>query len=376
MQKKTCKKTILFILISIATLSCYSQENYLKTVDHTSYDINLSDEGDVSNAKFCTVIEKNKTTHYSPYEVSEYALKNGKKYKAKDIQLNDSTIKVFLQVITEGNIAFYYYKGEKKERFFVEKNGELKDFPEFDNTGKSVFRENLSTITSACSELTNVIKQSRYNQTSIKGVMKRYEICSSDPILYVRYGITAGYNFEKLRMTSNASNNLKFLNYKYEGAFSIGGFINIPISLTDFSFHVEAYYSKHSYSYSSSNAMGDIDYIANMHTLSVPLLFRYTLPLNKVCPYINAGLIYSYNFKWNNSLFNSTITDNTITIDKIDHPIIDSHQIGYNIGAGVEYKLNYKNSLFFDIRYSDNFTSSSSNYFNKSTIYFSTSINL
>lgn len=178
-------KCTFFILALSMSMWSYCQENYFTIKDRTSYGIDLLDEGEVANAQFCTVIEKNKTIQYSPYEVSEYGFKGGKIYKAKDIQLNDSTIRVFLQVVTEGDIAFYYYRGKKVKRFFVEKNGKLEDFPEFDNTGKSVFRENLSTITSACSELTNVIKQSRYNQSSIKGVMQRYSVCSSDPILYI-----------------------------------------------------------------------------------------------------------------------------------------------------------------------------------------------
>lgn len=177
-------------------------------------------------------------------------------------------------------------------------------------------------------------------------------------------------------MISQLDSPLKLLNYKYEGAFSIGGFIDIPILSSNFSLHAEAYYSKHSYSYTLSSTMEEIDYIANIHTLNTPLLFRYTLPLSKIRPYVNAGLMYSYNFKWNNSLLQTTITDNIVTVGQIEHPTIDNHQLGYNIGGGIEYRLNYKNSLFFDIRYSDTFTSSSVNNFNKSTIYFSTSINL
>ena len=51
-------------------------------------------------------------------------------------------------------------------------------------------------------------------------------------------------------------------------------------------------------------------------------------------------------------LFETTIKENTIEIDD-PHitSLINDVQFGYNIGSGIEFKLNLKNSLFFELRY-------------------------
>ena len=70
-----------------------------------------------------------------------------------------------------------------------------------------------------------------------------------------------------------------------------------------------------------------------------------TLPFKELRPFVNAGIVYANHF------------NTTCKIDGNDfkYPIISKTQFGFSAGVGLERKLNYRNSIFLDFRYSELF---------------------
>ena len=169
---------------------------------------------------------------------------------------------------------------------------------------------------------------------------------------------------------------LKLFDFKYDAGYSFGLFIDHPILVSDFSLHLEAYYSQHRFQlYQHSNG-NDYDFAGNLSSIKVPLMIRYTYPTNKIRPFLNAGGIFSFAIENRYSIYEATIGEGVIEIDRINEsPQFDTSQMGYTLGAGIEYKLNYRQSLFFELRTNKLYGFSGPKALNSSEIYFTTGIN-
>ena len=374
------KNIALLLFLIIAPFNVFSQNNYYVTDSTTAIGSKIESGGSIQNSKVCCVIENGKSIWYTPYQVKEYGLKDGSVYVAKDVFINDSIKRVFLERFIFQNVTLYYYRGNNIKTFFVEKyKMPLLEIPRISNENKT-YKESLRDIMSDCLNISDAIKVVRYNKTGLKKLFSRYKECSSKSFPFFKFGLKVGYEALRLEETGNTIVNLNQIDFKYEGSPTVGAFIDWPILLSDFSLYLEAYYSKHKYSYSKTTQDDDIDYIANVSSIKIPILLKYTCPSKKLMPYINGGMIFAYNIKNESALFDSkfelnTVKDNIQEIMGNVSPLISKEQLGYSIGGGVEYKLNYKRSLFLDLRYSNLVGLSDGNKFNSSIIHLSTGIN-
>lgn len=347
---------ILFLLVFFPILT-YGQNEYF-SIDSTTYSgIKLIDGGDLINSKLCQVKKGDKIIEYTPYEVNEFGFKDGRVYVSKEIQISDSTKKVFLERLYEGKTTLYYYKEKGRKSFFIEKDGSLFVELQKGNSDNRSYNEQLSDITNDCSNVASAANLANYTKKSITKLVSRYNKCVLKPFPHFRYGLTMGYEFAKLVTPSeNQSEDIKYFDFSYDGGYAIGLFIDNPILVSDFSLHSEIYFSKHGFSYNKLIDNKDIDFIANLSTLKVPLLIRYAYPSNKIRPFMNIGLVGSFHIRNKTQLYESTISKNTIEIDdvKLSSPI-DNIQLGYCMGGGIEYKIKSRNSLFFEMRYTNQY---------------------
>jgi opacity protein-like surface antigen len=82
-------------------------------------------------------------------------------------------------------------------------------------------------------------------------------------------------------------------------------------------------------------------------------MISYTVPKNNLRPYFNAGAMFAYNINNESALYKAFISDNVIYISKqLEESIISTNEIGFVLGGGLEYDLDYKKSVFLEIRYS------------------------
>jgi outer membrane protein W len=88
-------------------------------------------------------------------------------------------------------------------------------------------------------------------------------------------------------------------------------------------------------------------------------MLKYSYEFKYLVPYINAGLIYTYNFS-NENVYTQKEMD--FTMDKTRFvELVSNNRFGYIAGFGVAKKINYASSVFIEIRYSSqgNFLSKS-----------------
>ena len=349
----------LYIIFSISLLPILSfgQSSYFSTDSSTSVGIKLINGGDMINSQYCQVKKGEKTIQYTPYEVKEFGFKDRRVYVSKEIIIADSSKRVFLERLHKGRTTLYFYRGKGIKTFFIQKDSTLFVEISKQNAADEDYSKQLSNLTKDCSNVSDACKLVSYNKKSLSKLISRHNHCELKPFPHFKYGFLMGYEFLRLIPSSEKNDNLKYFNYKYDGCFSVGLFLDNPILVSDFSVHAELLISKHGHSYNKLVNNKDLDFIANFTSLNVPVLLKYAYPSNKIRPFISVGINGTYFIKNKTLLYETTINETTIEINNSRiTSMISDFQLGYVIGGGLEYKLNYKNSLFFELRYIINIT--------------------
>ena len=365
------------VIIYLLPLIAQGQNDYYTTNSTLTLGIELVNGGRIQNSQFCQVKDE-MDRKYSPYEVSMFGFLNGAVYLSKEIQLSGSIQKVFLERLVYGSTSLYFLKRKGIKTFFIEKDSSL--FVELPKKGKGnvSFNNQLLGLTTDCKYIADAVKLAGYNRNSLNKLITRYNNCEFKPFPFFRYGVTFGYEFVKLNPTFNQDNSdINQISFKYDGGFTAGLFIDKPILVTDFSLHTELSYSRHGFSANKTIADKDLDFVANFSSLKLPVMIRYAYPSNQLRPFINIGVVSTYNFNNENSLYKTIKTQNVIEYNETNKiSYIGDYHMGYAIGGGIEYKLNYRNSIFFEIRDDHLFQLSDSSTMDISGFKFMASINL
>lgn len=371
------KRLYIIFLITFLPIISFGQSEYFSTDSSTYVGIKLINGGDLINSQLCQVEKRDTVITYTPYEVKEYGFKDGRVYISKEIQIADSSKRVFLERLHRGETTLFYYKGKGVKTFFIQKDSTLFVEVPKQNTAKEDYSKQLLDLTKDCSNVSDACKLVSYNKKSLSRFITRYNLCELKPFPHFRYGVLIGYEFSKLITSDEENKNLKYFDYKYDGGFSVGLFIDNPILVSDFSLHVEFFLSKHGYSYHKLVDNKDVDFVANYTSLNVPLLVRYAYPSNKIRPFINVGINGTYFIKNETFLYETAINETTIEINDTGiTSMISDFQLGYVIGGGFEYKLNYKNSLFFELRYCNQYKQGNSEFLGNTKFSVLTGINI
>jgi hypothetical protein len=350
------KHLSIFTFCILCSFLAFGNDNYY-LADSTIYvGVRLIDDIDMTNSQFCQIKEKGKIIRYSPYEVKEYGFSKERVYVSKIINVADSSRRVFLRRLYDGNIILYYYRAKDKKTFYIEKDSNIIAEISKLNAANEVYTIQLQNLTKNCPEISDACKLVSYNKGSFTKLMSRYEKCKKRPFPHKKYGFLTGYDFYKLIPSNEQNINLRYFDFNFDSSVSIGMFFENPINYSDFSLHTELYFSKHGFSYNQRINEKDIDFVANLTSLSVPIMIRYSCPTNKLRPYVNTGVVGSYFIKNEALLYETYISDKTIVInDKQVISNLPDYRLGYCFGGGIEYDLNYKKSLFFEIRLNNQF---------------------
>ncbi len=349
MSKKRLLYTTLFLIQSVIV---YGQKGYFATDSLISVGVRIVDGGPVQNSKFCRVGVKNQTIKYSPDEVKEYGINMRKIYISKRINVDDENKRVFLERLAKGSINLYSYKYKKGQKLFLERDsGQLLEILK---TGNDIgnYKDLLKSFTQDCNKVTESVKLASFNKLSLTKLIDQYNSCIEKPFPFTRYGLALGYTISNLYGSKMSDEVLKKAIFENDISFNYGVFIDVPIFLSYFSIHPEIYYKRNSFlsHFTSYNNVNDI--IINATSINIPLLIRYSYPSLKLRPFVNIGSTFSYNYRNENMAYTAIISNNIVEINEIYHYKIYSDKLfGYTIGSGIQYNIDFKRSLFVELRY-------------------------
>lgn len=371
------KSLILSVIALVFSVKSFSQKGYIVKDTHMMAGMDIVDGGSILNSRTCQVITEDTLTNYSPYEIDEYGINEGKIYVSRNILINNISKRVFLKVLVRGKTNLYYYQDEQYRTFFIGKDSvDIIEIPEKSGCEKRYFRSVLRDLTSDSPAVLDASYLIQYNKKSITEFINRYNSGENKPFPFFKFGVTSGFELSKLTNPHNVSPAyLENFQYNYDGFVCVGLFADLPLIPSNFSFHLELYHASHKFSETVSNEKTDYDLVTNQNSLKMPVLLRYYFYSGRINPYVNAGGLVAYNYHRKKNLYVTTIENDIIDIYvEEDAAVIPGFQYGYSAGAGMEWKINRKNGLFFELRHNKLY-GSRNNLMGNNDIQFITGIN-
>jgi len=339
-----------FFLIYLLPILANGQTGYIVT-DSSVVAVKIDTEnGDSFNGSFCRVRNGRVWEYYNPYLIKEYGFSDGRVFISRDVQLSGSNQKVFLERLQQGKATLYSFKETTGvQTFFIEKDSTLYVIDKKITEGIS-FKDKLLEITSDCKAVEDAIKVVEYKKETFTKLIKQYNNCEFAPMPHFRYGLTVSSSYLKLVLRSG-NEFLNYFDFNYVRGYTIGLFADKPIIASNFSYHVELYYSNHAMSYNKFVDTADYDFVANISSLKLPILIRYVYPSNKIRPFLNIGVTPSFGIRNETSLYKSVIGKDGIAVNKVDESsVLKSNRFGFSMGGGFEFRLNNKHALFIELR--------------------------
>lgn len=347
------KKFLLLIIQLILVFHVFGQNGFVVTDTSLFVGENVVDKGAILNSQYCYIQHYDTSFKYSPEDILAYGIKGGPKYVVKEIKMDGRTQKVFLEVLIEDHISLYLINDKGNKRYFVGQDS----LPFFEiykesNSSKLDFNDSLALLMNHCDQVISYHHLVNFKKASLSRFFKNYHSCSNRPFPRFRFGAYVGFNIYHF-IEKQEDEYLKKLEFTSFTGFSYNVFLDQPITASDFSFRVELSYSKKAYSKTGRLMQAESDFVTNINSINLPVLFRYTFPTVKFRPYINLGGIFNYNFR--NEVFASyyNYDGDDVFLTLSDTEYIPKYQLGYAIGGGLEYTLTPKYSIFCEFRYNE-----------------------
>ncbi len=347
-------RIILTLLIAFTALLVSAQSDYYKTDSTILIGAKIIDQGAYLNARECIVERGNQKVTFTPYEITEYKTR-GKVYVSKEIEKNGEQKRFFLERLADGEVSLYYFRTRGGYTFyFQEKGSELTALPRrVETNGKKTYKEILDQNLEECSYTSQHLRIVRYNKRALSGFFNKYNSCSPVPFSVTRYGLIAGYgNFVHSIPGYSKENLLREFNFRKHPQFSVGAFTDKPLYRDAVSLYVALVLSEHSVSGFDRVNDTDLDILTNSVNLQLPMMIRYRVYTHALTPFISAGGIIGYDLYNNTRIFQTHFEQDVITTNKVQFNVPDPNLfLGFSAGAGMEYRLNFRNRISIEIQY-------------------------
>lgn len=337
-------------IFSLSSLFSFGQSGYYSTDSTSHFGVKIIDSGDLVNSKYCQVKTKDGVRKYFPFDIVEYGFKSGKVYVSKEIQLADTTRRVFLERLDNGTLKLYYYESKGIKTYFLEKDSTLfLEIYKIDKAFKNVLKEH----TSDNEQILKSIQFVKYRKNSLTKLVNNYNKDVKIPFPRPRFGIVAGINQIRLIAPREGVNNLlNDISSKSNLSPFFGIYTDLPIDMGHVSLNLGVNYFKTGISYNYLTNASDVDIVVNLTSIELPFLLRYTMPRQNWRPFFNIGFNYLYHIDNSNKLYESIIEEDVITINNVlNKSFVSDELFGYSIGVGIQYHLNFKNIISTEIRY-------------------------
>ncbi len=348
MKKK--RKWLIAVVISLSIHSAFSQINYIATDSTLHSGIKLIEGTARENAQFISVERNKQVVKYTPIEIKEFGFKNGRTFVSKNILISGISKKVFLEKLVSGTLTLYYYIEKGKETYFIEKDSAV--FTEI-SKDNGIFKKIIAQNTTDCKWVADKIKLVKYRKRSLSKLTAFYNNCEDGTFAYIKFGVIAGYNRAMLILPKKLTNeSLTDLSFPSSSSLLIGIYADMPILMSNFSVNAGVNFTKNGFLANMRSPESDVDAIVNISTFDVPVLLRYTMPNVKYRPFANIGGVFSYHIKNTNQIYISSINEDVISIHDLNtETFLDDYLIGYTMGVGFQYNLNYRKTITAELRY-------------------------
>jgi len=338
------KDLTIFILLLASTAISGQTGAYVATDSSLSTRVKLIQSRPKDNSQFIRQETITGLVKHSPEQLSEYGFKNGTVFVSREILLEGKSKKVFLERLAKGQITLYYYIDKDTKTFFLELDSVLVELGKDKN-----FRDVLETHTNDFEWKTRQVKTVNYSKKSLTSLIDQYNSGKNKPIPFTRFGLLTGPITTSWRTPPQAFNTyLNNSSFSNSSAISYGLFIDVPLS-NSISINAGLNISEAETTTTTVTLFGRYNALVEIISVDIPLLVRYTLPTLRIRPFINAGLMYSYNLKNENAIYRSEFRGSLFGVVP-NQEFISRSMFGPTYGFGLQYAVHRRKVLSVEFR--------------------------
>ena len=337
---------LLFIGLLLCLTSGIKAQNVVVLKDSTILvGVKLKDASPIEKQYEVKFTDKEKKEyHLTPKDVIIFNEKR-KRYLSKSFTLDGISRELFLErIMYNDSTSLYIFKSENEKDLVVYEDKYGTIVPLIDKSNP--FIEYLKTFPVVHQNPELVAKIENTPPVPNKLLDQYHTVRKNNINLFTRFrwGVMAGGGFSQIKGIGN-------LSFSNESHLTVGLFADLPV-YKHFSFHPEVYYLKNA-------KLNEKNYSAigmsfNREYICMPLLARFSFInlKSKAIPYIQVGPEIMYLFKGETNGYEMReATGYETQITEWDTYYHSNFAFTLNAGIGLEYKLNKKHSLFFDVRY-------------------------
>jgi len=347
---------LLFLAISVNAQDNY-RKGYIVTNKNDTIKGLIDFQSDKMNCSFCKfkLSEKDEDQTYYPKDLIAYMFVNEKKYYiSRTINIDNQPQKVFLEYLVQGIKDLFYYPLKNGCYYFEDENGEMiavsKEYNKIENNkliSDNKYKGVLSYIFRNSKSVSQKAKRAFFDRKSMITLTKSYhsEMCApgEECIVFANdyrksfmnyyFSIYAGYQSTKVTFKNT------LLEILYNSINSTAPIIGVQLEMSNprlskpLSLQIDASLSK------LESSMVHLSSIIATGSIGPKYSFMLSKKLN---PTIEAGVSYSQLFK----------TSTIIYYNGYYKYSLPSNYFGLYGGAGLDYQLNKKHSIFCKLLFS------------------------
>jgi hypothetical protein len=344
--------SILLFLVTNQVNSQMSYKNgYVITLGNDTVRGLIKECGQIRSTNTCLFkAGKNmEKTKYHPGDIKAYCIDGEKMYASKELFTKKAYQPEFLEVLLEGEINLYYYCRNKEMAFYIEKefgtliglrNVEMAQTRYskalyndlYEASYNEIYKDTLYSMFKDCNDVLNQVNNLDYNQKALTDITRQYLNETCEPENCIRYvknvnvlkspvGFYSGIQLSKISTWDTKRKTEIMLSTPIAISF------NFPVPKINEGLSIQTELVYRSIAYLN----GDYSKADKSKTIAIPLLVKYSIPINKFNPSIGLG-------------------KEMIIIPK-NNSTNGKQNGGYFFELGTSYRLNRKMLAFSNIRY-------------------------
>lgn len=372
----------IFLFIIILTFICRStvkgqgdfRDGYIITTGHDTVYGKIDYRSVFKNRKLCRFRGENGLNEYTPAQIEGYRFLNDRYFSSGIIP------GTFVEVLISGKLSLFrdgydFYIRKEAGLFIRLESKERRDTIVDRGVEKVVLKKDLrwkgilSELTSDCRDIYIILSKIDLTEKDLTEFAIEYNLCSGSGFqefkekkkwIKIDFGANAGLSVTRMKVT-NKSYLFDYLDDTYQ---SISSAYGLDLLFTSsrinerIAFQTGLYYSNSSFhslvvldkfSYKEYNE-SYFDYTS----LTIPVVIRYTFPVNTFSFYFNAGADFKAWFNPDSGVSTESVSGNVVEISERQPISFFNHPSGLLGGIGVLRSFNHF-SIGMDLKYDRSF---------------------
>lgn len=342
------KNLFALLIFCLFTFPLLGQDGFYSSDSLLVVGLKLIDNG-ILNHYTCSVSSDSGIVLFTPDEINEYGLNDGRVYEAFNVTVGNVVERYFLEQYVDGKVSLYALKLKgSKIKYYLTSDGQadLIELPK----GKSECKIFIEHYAEECQYAAKNLKYLKPNKYSLIRYFKDLNDCDDKPFPRINFGFRMGLcGVRHIPIKENSI--IGTPDYSLDISYSIGSFIEMPVHSSNLSVLAEINFRKNHLAESFVN-VSDYDLVMNYTSVNIPMLLRYNFIKEGCVPFFQIGPTYSRIIKNESVLYEYYKTNKAVFVNISDPDVLQNDLIGFSVGTGIQsgYWKNY--ALFAELRYS------------------------